>query len=144
MRSHMVKVGMSSAALALLLAATGACGDSNLSQAANSNPVPSHTRGQAAPPENRQGMGYPITLNTHCGIRFANFNGQTWATTPTLPEPKPRPPADGKAVYTGQTTGTFTLTSRDTAHFTVDTSKYIHDGTPVLFHVTDKQPTPCQ
>lgn len=105
--------------------------------------APSHGADSGHPATART-TGHPVSVYSHCGIRSASFDGRTWVADRTIPEPRRRPGPGGAVSYTGYTTGTFTLTARNTAVFVVDTRTFVHDGSPIVFHPAGKTPVPCQ
>jgi hypothetical protein len=70
---------------------------------------------------------------THCGIRYAYFDGRWWEAD----SPSQTDPAKGSNPYIGYVAGTMTLTSSATARFDAP------HGTAAAFHPLAGQPQPC-
>lgn len=114
---------VSAAAITLALAA----GCSSTASAVD----PLHPRTGPATPA--VGVAYPYDLYTHCGVRYAYFDGHWWAAD----SPSPADPSQGGNPYTGYVTGSMTLTSKATARFDVP-----HRIT-ATFHPFAGRPQPC-
>jgi hypothetical protein len=84
------------------------------------------------------GVPYPFDLLTHCGIRWARFDGRNWAPAEPLPEPRPTAdPKTGVTVYTGYTAGYMILVTADTARFQAP------GVVTVDFHPLNDAPSAC-
>ena len=68
---------------------------------------------QTGPATPSVGVAYPYDLLTHCGVRYAYFEGRWWEAD----SPSSRDLAKGSNPYTGYVAGTMTLTSDATARF---------------------------
>lgn len=79
------------------------------------------------------GVAYPYDLMTHCGVRYAYFDGRWWEAD----SPSPQDLAKGSNPYTGYVAGTMTLTSQTTVRFDLP-----HRIT-ATFHPLGGQPQPC-
>ncbi len=84
-------------------------------------------------PEPKVLRSFDYTLYTHCGIRFAQFDGRVWATIP-LSDGSGNPP-EGWG-NPGQP-GTVDVMSERRALFTAPGLP------PLVFHPTDAQPPMC-
>jgi hypothetical protein len=101
-------------------------------------PTPSPTESRPVyPPPYGPGMTigkeYDYSLNTHCGIEFATFDGRRWRTEP-LNDGSGNPP-DGWGNPTQS--GAVVLLARDRAEFRGD------NGETLLFEPTDEKPSMC-
>ncbi len=74
-------------------------------------PMPTAAPGSEAPPA-EIGIRYSHQLYTHCGIRYADFDGRMWLADPILGDANP-PPGWGNPFDPG----TMELVSRDRALF---------------------------
>jgi len=92
---------------------------------------PTHPR--TGPVSPSPGVSYPYDLMTHCGVRYAYFDGRWWEAD----SPAQDDPAKGSNPYTGYVVGTMTLTSQTTARFDLP------HGFTAAFHPLDAQPQPC-
>ena len=93
--------------------------------------------------EPQVGVAYPFRLYSHCGIHYAQFAGRTWKSAKTVPEPTPRPDANGTTSYFGYTPGTMTMIDTNTLLFTIDVSKVDATVKTVAFHPTSEPPPGC-
>ncbi|MBN9619063.1 MAG: hypothetical protein J0H43_04950 [Actinobacteria bacterium] len=84
-----------------------------------------------------------VTIASHCGIKFLQFNGRNWQAVNPIPEPPTRPDAQGNVSLTGGTPGTITLVDHDTLRFVVDESKVNSPVKIVVFHPTTKSIPLC-
>lgn len=88
---------------------------------------------QTGPASPSAGVSYPYDLMTHCGVRYAYFDGRWWEAD----SPSQEDPAKGSNPYSGYIAGTMTLTSQTTARFDLP-----HTLT-ATFHPLGGQPQPC-
>lgn len=93
------------------------------------------------PPTAEVGVSYPFELYTHCGVRFAQFGGQTWAVAQPVADPEGTPFARGAINYLP---GTATLTDTSTLRFTVADHSRTIPGEVVTFHPTTQPMPMCQ
>jgi hypothetical protein len=69
------------------------------------------------------------------------FGAKTRKSATRVPEPRPRPGADGIVFY--YTPGTMTLTNAHTLVFTIDASRVHATVKTATFHPTSDQPPGC-
>ena len=92
--------------------------------------------------EPQLGVAYPFRLYSHCGIHYAQFAGRAWKSPEIVPEPAPRPDANGTS-YFGYTPGTMTLIDAGTLLFTIDLTKVDATVKTVTFYPTSEPPPGC-
>lgn len=94
--------------------------------------------------EPRIGVAYPFNLLTHCGARFANFDGRYWQAVGPEPQPAPLPGGKPADFYTA---GTLTLLSPDRLRFDAtdpNTAAVPVGGVEFTPMPAGAQPPPCQ
>lgn len=92
---------------------------------------PTHPRTGPISPSAR--VSYPYDLMTHCGVRYAYFDGRWWEAD----SPSQDDPAKGSNPYTGYVVGAMTLMSQMMARFDLPS------GFTATFHPLNGQPQPC-
>ncbi len=113
------------------------CGPSPAPQSTSqAGPVPASAAGPA-------GGGEPFRLLTHCGLKYAKFDGRTWVTDRPAEEPKRAPGADGIVSYDGYTTGRMVRVDDTTLKFTVDPGTTTTGPAEVIFHLTTEDIPLC-
>ena len=91
------------------------------------------THPQTGPASPSTGVSYPYDLMTHCGVRYAYFNGHWWEAD----SPSQQDPAKGSNPYTGYIAETMTLVSQTTARFDLPRTL------TVTFHPLGGRPQQC-
>ena len=101
---------------------------------------PSSTgRSNTGPPV---GLSGPMTVSAHCGIRYADFAGKTWETTP-LPTPDPVPDSNGLMHSVNVVNGQATVTAPGVLTFVVIDPTVTINAQTIIFHNTTATPPSC-
>lgn len=121
-------------------AATAGSPDSNAPDSVTGQPP---TPTESGPESPQVGQYYPVTVYSHCGIRFMEFGDRHWKAENPVPAPTPRPNSQGIVEVDNYTPGMVTLIEQDTLKFAVDDSAVQEQNIVVYFHPTTKHPPPC-